>query len=313
MNMMTSSKSIDVITVGHALVDIRIMVKDFPGSDQESPVLQQSWGAGGSAVNVAIGVRRLGATSGIIAKIGFDNFGRIVVDELMREGVDMRGLRISWRNTGFTIVGINSLGDIIMYGYKGVAEELEPGEIDEELVSIARHMHIASLRIDTSLKAVEMAKRYGLTVSWDPGRVLSMKGLDALKDLLKKIDIVMLNEQEAYNMTGEKDYTKASEKIRSVGPKIVIVKLGKEGSYVSSEEFTGKIQAFTVDKIVDTTGAGDAFASGFIVSMLRGYNIRKAVIYANATAALKITRLGSHEIPSHDEVIRFIWDRLSYF
>jgi len=123
----------------------------------------------------------------------------------------------------------------------------------------------------------------------------------------------MLNEQEAYNMTGEKDYTKASEKIRSVGPKIVIVKLGKEGSYVSSEEFTGKIQAFTVDKIVDTTGAGDAFASGFIVSMLRGYNIRKAVIYANATAALKITRLGSHEIPSHDEVIRFIWDRLSYF
>ncbi|MEM4484970.1 MAG: PfkB family carbohydrate kinase, partial [Sulfolobales archaeon] len=96
---MTSEKIFDVVTVGHALVDIRIRVNSFPQPDQESTVLEQRWSAGGSAVNVAIGVRRLGLRSSIIAKVGFDNFGRIIVDELLREGVDTRGLRVSWDRT----------------------------------------------------------------------------------------------------------------------------------------------------------------------------------------------------------------------
>ncbi|MEZ0290599.1 MAG: carbohydrate kinase family protein [Sulfolobales archaeon] len=307
---MSSEKSLDVVTVGHALVDIRIRVESFPQADQESSVLEQKWGAGGSAVNTAIGVRRLGFKSGIIAKIGFDNFGRIIVDELLREEVDTRGLRVSWGKTGFTVVAIDSSGEVIMYGFKGSAEELEPEEIDEEIIARSKHMHIASLRIDTSLRAIEIAKKYDLSVSWDPGRVLSKKGVDSLRRILEQVDIVMLNSLEAYYMTGEKDFKKAAEIIRSVGPRIVLVKLGGEGVYVSSRDLQEHIPALRVERVVDTTGAGDAFAAGFICGVLRGYSLRKAIIYANATAALKISRLGSYEVPKHEEVINFIWDRL---
>jgi len=310
---MVSGDRVDVIAVGHALVDIRIVVREFPPPDQESPVLEQNWGAGGSAVNVAIGVRRLGMLSAIVAKIGFDSFGRIVVDELLREGVDMRGLRISWGRTGFTIVGIDSSGEVIMYSFKGSAEDLEPQEVDEDLVRRARHVHIASLRIDTSARALEIAKKHGLTTSWDPGRLLSKKGIESLRGILSMVDIAMLSNGEAYNMTGEKIYTKAAEIIRNTGPETVIIKLGREGVYISSKEYTGNIPAFDVAEVIDTTGAGDAFAAGYISSMLRGYSVKKAAVYASAVAAMKVTKLGSHETPSHDEVIRFIWDRIPSF
>ncbi len=68
-----------------------------------------------------------------------------------------------------------------MYGYKGSAEDLKAEEIDEDLIRESKHIHIASLRIDTSIKALELAKKYGLTSFWDPGRVLSRRGLSELK------------------------------------------------------------------------------------------------------------------------------------
>ncbi len=311
--MSSEKKSIDVIAVGHALVDIRIQVREFPAPDQESPILKTKWGAGGSAVNVSIAVKRLDMRSGVIAKIGFDSFGRIIVDELLKEGVDIRGLRVSWQDTGFTIVAIDPSGNITMYGYKGSAEDLSPTEIDEDLIRESRHLHVASLRVDTSLKALEIAKGYGLVTSWDPGRVLSKKGLNELRKILGLTDIVLLNRQEAYYMTGEEDYKKAAEIIREAGPNIVVVKLGKDGSYILTKDSAEYIPAFQVKNPVDTTGAGDAYAAGFITSLIRGYNLRKAALYASAVAALKIMRLGSHEVPSHEEVINFIWDTIPTF
>mgnify|MGYP001772625236 CR=1 FL=1 len=311
--MSSAQKKIDVIAVGHALVDIRIQVNEFPAPDQESPIIRTKWGSGGSAVNVAIAVKRLGMSSGIIAKIGFDSFGRIIVDEILREGVDIRGLRISLGDTGFSIVAIDPEGNIVMYGYKGSAEDLRPEEIDEDLIRESRHIHIASLRIDTSIRALELAKKYGLTSSWDPGRVLSKRSISELKKILEMSDIILLNNKEAYNLTGESDYRKAADTLRDLGPQIVVIKLGKEGSYIRTRDSYEYVPAFQLTNPVDTTGAGDAYAAGFITSLLRGYTIKKAAIYASATAALKIMRLGSHEVPSHDEVISFIWDKIPSF
>jgi len=302
-------KDLDVVAVGHALVDIRIVVNEFPQVDLESKVINQSWGAGGSAVNVAIGVRRLGMKSSLIAKVGFDSFGRIIVDDVLREGVDISGLRIGFTQTGFTIVAINNKGEIVMYGYKGAAEELLPGDISEYAVSRAKWMHIASLRLDTTMKAIELAREHGLTISWDPGRVLATQGLSNLKEVVANVDYIMLNEKEASLMTGVNDYKEAAEAIARDTSAVVIVKRGGKGVYVRSKEYTGDIPAYRVENVIDTTGAGDAFASGFITGILRGYSLKKSLQYGNATAALKITRLGSHQVPSHNEVVEFIWER----
>jgi len=304
-----SSAKFDVVTLGHALVDIRIVVEKFPGPDEESPVINQTWGAGGSAVNTAIGVRRLGMRSTIIAKIGFDTFGRIVVDELLAEGVDISGLRVSSTGrTGFSIVAIDRDGNIAIYGFKGVAEDLSPEEVDREIIQKSRFLHIASLRLDTSIAAASIAKSAGVKVSWDPGRVLARKGLSELKEMISLTDIVLVNEHESKLITGEEDYRKAAKIIRDHGASVVAVKRGAKGVYVLGEGLEDEVPAMRVDRVVDTTGAGDAFAAGLITGLLRGYSLRKAVLYANAVAAMKIAKLGSHEVPSHEEVVDFLWE-----
>lgn len=301
----------DLVSVGHALVDIRIVVEKFPGPDEEAKVLSQVWGGGGSAVNIAIDGARLGLKTAIIAKIGFDSFGRIVVDELLREGVDITGLRVSSKGqTGFTIVVIDKNGNITMYGFKGVAEELEPSDVIDDIIASTRYVHIASLRVDTSLKVIEIAKKNSVKVSWDPGRVLSKKGLKELEAIIKQVDIVSLNNMEAAALTGASpdNYREAAKIIKSLGPELVIVKLGARGVYALGNGVDEEVPAIKVSKVVDTTGAGDAFAAGLISGFVRGYSIRKAILYANAVAALKIMRLGSHEAPKHDEVVDYIWE-----
>ncbi|WFO74995.1 carbohydrate kinase family protein [Desulfurococcaceae archaeon MEX13E-LK6-19] len=302
-------KDYDVVTIGHALIDIRFIVEHFAKPDEESPILSQARGVGGSAANVAIDVSRLGGRAGIIVKLGLDSFGRMIVDELMREGVDVSGVRVCIDETGFTIVIINGDGKIIMYGFKGASEKLEPYDVDERFIARAKYLHIASLRLDTSLRAAELAKKSDTRVSWDPGRVLARRGIDYFKKLLENTDIVLVNRLEAKHLTGLDDYREAARRIIEYGPSLVVVKKGAEGIYAyTSDGNEYELPAFHVDKVVDTTGAGDAFAAGLLLGLSRGYSLKKALVYGNAVAALKVTRLGSHNVPGHSEVVQYIWE-----
>ncbi len=291
-------KKIDVLAVGHALVDIRMIVDRFPGPDEEAEILEESRGSGGSAVNVSIDVSLLGGRSGIIAKIGFDQFGRIIYEELWQNKVDVRGLRISPQHrTGFSIVTIDKAGNIALYSYKGAAETLTPGEVNPDPIREARVIHIASLRLDTSLRVAEIAKEAGGVVSWDPGRRLASLGLERVKPLLGKTDIVLLNKNEARLLTG-REPREAAEIIAEQGPRYVIVKLGAEGALLYNKlkrEIT-HIPPYKPEKIVDTTGAGDAYAAATLLKIARGEPVEEAARYGAVVAARKIARLGAHAL-----------------
>ncbi len=301
-----TSKSFDVVTVGHVLMDLRFTVSHFAGPDEEAVIEDQSRGVGGSAANVAIGVRRLGGTSAVIAKVGLDGFGRTAVDHLMREGVDISGIRIGIGPTGFTVVIIDKEGRIALYGFKGVAEDLRPDDVDVRVIERGRYVHIASLRPDTSLKVAARARELGKYVSWDPGRVLCRKGLHALRSLIKLVDIVFVNAEECLTLTKASSIEKGASKIKSLGPEVVVVKMGAEGVYVLSEDLSERFEAFRVPKVKDATGAGDAFAAGLLTAMTRGWDLKEAVRYGLAVAAIKVTKLGSSAIPTHKEVMNLL-------
>ena len=295
-------KGLDVVAVGHALVDIRIVVDRFPGPDEEAEIELESRGAGGSAVNVAIDVARLGGRSGVIAKIGFDSFGRIVYEELWRSRVDLRGLRISpSKPTGFSILVIDSQGSIAVYSSKGAAEELSLQEIDEDVIGEAEAVHIASINPEVAVRTATLARSYGALVSWDPGRRMAGLGVEGLSDLLKRVDIVFLNKLEAKAMTGLEPW-EASKLIASKGPRWVVVKLGPEGAMLRHEGGVVHIPPFKPSRVIDTTGAGDAFAAAALLKLVRGEDIVDALTCASAAAALKVSRLGSHAMPSPEEV-----------
>ena len=286
------------------LVDIRILVDRIPGPDEEARIVEESRGVGGSAANVAIAASRLGGKSSIIAKIGLDDFGRIAVDGLLREGVDVSGLAVDLtRRTGFSIIARNPAGEITIYSYKGAAEALEPEDVHKGVIGKAKIVHIASLRPDTTREALVIAKKSEAKVSWDPGRLLARQGMDRLRDIISMVDIVFVNKNEAKSLTRRSEYIDAAEDIRNTGPGIVVIKLGEKGSYISTNKESFQVPAIKPTRVLDTTGAGDVYAAAFLVGLLNGYSVREAALYASAASSIKVERLGSHDAPSHEEII----------
>jgi sugar/nucleoside kinase (ribokinase family) len=116
----------------------------------------------------------------------------------------------------------------------------------------------------------------------------------ALWEAMPYLDYFLANDHEAFRLTGEKDPQMAAAILRERGAQSVIVKLGAEGCYALSDEFTGEVPAFKVE-VVDTTGAGDAFAAGFIAALARGADLKGACEAGNRAGARIVQKLGAIE------------------
>lgn len=295
-----------IFSVGHILVDMRVRVNEFVGSDQFSEIRELTYGVGGSAANVAIGATRLGGSCTLLGKIGIDEFGRMAIDELMKEKISLDYVRTDLlEKTGFTIVMINRNGNVTMYGSKGASERLTPDEISTIRLNSCEYVHIASIRMDTSIAAADLSKKNGLFVAFDPGRELINQGIQQILPIFPYIDLLILNQKEAFALTGYDNPETAAVTLRKAGARIVIVKLGERGVYFLSDDAQGNVPPYTVEA-VDTTGAGDAFITGLLISLGEKYTLRESILYANAVAAIKVTRLGSHTIPNKKEVEDFL-------
>ena len=299
-----------LVTLGHLLMDISIYVKSYPKPDEASVVGEFRYGGGGSASNVAVVASRLGIPTGFIGSIGFDDFGRILLEGLLKEGVDITHVKVVvGEQSGTSFVIVDERGRVMIFEYLGASESIDPSDLDPAYLRRAEFLHITSFRFDVSVSAAKLAKEGGVKVSFDPGRVEVSKGLKGLSPLLKYCDVVMLNELEVRKLSGVDDPLKGAGKVMNYGPDTVVVKRGGKGAMVLTKE--GKIyscKAFKV-KVVDTTGAGDSFAGGFLSSLIRGEGLDEALRFANAVAALKVTRRGARSSPTRSEVERFLSER----
>ncbi len=286
-------------------MDIQIIVNDFAQPDREGIVERINYGGGGSAANVSVGTSRLGIKSGYIGKVGMDSFGSTLLEEIRRDGVDVSRVKIALDGaTGFTIIIINKKGQVIMYGFKGVSDKLMSNELDAKYIGSANHLHITGLRLKTAVSAAKIAKKNGVPVSFDPGRLMSALGLQRLQPLLKLCDVLLLNSSEANNLTNASDHHEAAKILNKIVP-TVIIKMGEKGVYTKSGDLEFTLKAHKIN-VVDTTGAGDAFSAGFITGLLEGKSLKEAVTFANAVAALKITKIGARSLPTRKEVEQFI-------
>jgi len=296
----------DLVAIGHVLTDIRIFVDEFPGPDGEAKTDRLSFGGGGSAANVAVGASRLGVKSEFVGAIGFDTFGRVLLEELEHEGVDVRHVKvITTVNSGLTLLAVNERGQVMMFGYRGASEMLFPSDLNESCISSAEHVHITGLSFDTALAAAKIAREAKVAVSFDPGRLMSRVGIMGLAPILRNVDQIFLNHEEAKKLTGETNLSNAAKILFKTGPKIVIIKKGPDGVFAATADSKLNVPVYPI-KVVDTTGAGDAFSSGFITAQLEGKNLEDSVRFANATANLKITGVGARALPTRKAVERFL-------
>ena len=297
---------VDLVTIGHVLMDIRIFVDQFPKPDEEAKAEKLSLGGGGSAANVAVGASRLGVKSEFVGAIGFDAFGRVLLEELEHEGVDVTHVKIlASVNSGLTVLSVNKIGQVIMFGYTGASDMLHPLDINRSCISNAEHVHITGLSLDTAVAAAKMAREANIVVSVDPGRIMSRVGISGLSPLLENTTQILLNHEEAKQLTGSDDLDDAANILFKTGPKTVIIKRGSKGVFAATPDSKISVPVYPV-KVVDTTGAGDAFSSGFITAQLEGKNLKESLEFANATANLKITKVGARALPTRKMVERFL-------
>jgi sugar/nucleoside kinase (ribokinase family) len=269
---------------------------------------------GGVALNAAVTVAKLGGMPvGLIGHIGNDRAGQVVCSELEALGVRTTRLTVAEsKPTGVCIVCVHPDGERSFLYCGGANNELSPETADVEGLDPDDYLHIggalgmAQLNGDALRRLVERVQNQRATVSVDTAWDGSGQWWTALAPSLPFVDIFTTNSLEAERLTGSSDPAVAARKFAAEGPKLVVVKMGGDGSYVLDQSWEGHVPVFRVET-VDTTGAGDAFCGSLLYGLARGWNGRQAATFANAVGALCVTATGATDgIRSYVETVAFI-------
>jgi sugar/nucleoside kinase (ribokinase family) len=310
-------KQTQVLVLGDANVDMLIPLSErSPGTPLSRDTAVELHG-GGTAANVAVALARLGVNTSFIGTIGDDGYGRWVVDDFMREGVNTQEtflVQDAFTSMVMALIYPDGERDLHVWPDKGGAHtKLQPSSITAGLFESARWLHTTGLCLreetvrSAQLKAMELARKAGLTVSLDLNlRLESWKIDSSLKKVFDQaIDLSQVvfgnGYEEISPFTGENS-VQAGAELLSAEKRIVIARQGVEGALVVCPEETFSSPAFNVE-VVDTLGAGDAFNGGFITARLEGKDLREAARWGNATAALKIGNSGARGLPSREDLI----------
>ncbi|MDK2902546.1 MAG: 2-dehydro-3-deoxygluconokinase [Clostridiales bacterium] len=272
---------------------------------------------GGAESNVAIGVSRLGHSAGWISRLGDDPFGRFINNFIRGEGVDTsRVVFDEMHPTGVYFKEIKAGGDVTVYYYRkgSAASTMSPADLDEDYIKNARILHVSGITPalsdncrETVFKAMEIAKVSGVTISFDPNIRLKLwsgrQAAEVLKEMARYADIVLPGIDEGEIIFGSRDPKTIAEEFLKLGASTVAVKLGKEGAMAATRDEEIMSPAFDAGPVIDTVGAGDAFASGFLTGILEGMPLEQAVGLANTCGGFATTIVGDVEgLPSRKEI-----------
>ncbi|MFT3753995.1 MAG: adenosine kinase [Paludibacter sp.] len=262
--------SLDLLKGGMMLIDtersreISAAVSDYPSV----------MATGGSASNTINGVTRLGLSAGFVGKVGNDEVGKFFAADSINNGVQPH-LMVSETPSGRCIVLVSPDSERTMCTYLGAACELEPTDLAPETFAGYDIFHIEGYLVqnhDLIRTAVKMAKEAGLQVSIDLASYNVVEAnIDFLKEIVREyVDIVFANEEEARAFTGREP----EEALIHISDHcdIAVVKVGKEGSFIKSGEEHVKIKPRLANAI-DTTGAGDLYAAGFLFGLANDYSL----------------------------------------
>ena len=327
------TKTLDVITIGRAGVDlygsqIGGRLEDMGSFDKY---------IGGSPTNMACGTARLGLKSALITRVGDEHMGRFIREQLVREGVDVRGVKTDpERLTALVILGIRDQEQFPLIFYREncadmalCEEDIDEGFIAEARAVVATGTHLSHVQTEAAvLKALALAKRHGartaLDIDYRPNLwgvaghgagesrfVASEKVTAKLQSTLHLFDLIVGTEEEFHIAGGTTDTVEALRAVRAVSDATLVCKRGPMGAVA----FTGAIPDSLDDgqtgpgfpiEVFNVLGAGDGFMSGLIRGWLDGESWPKALEYANACGAFAVSRHGC--TPAYPS-----WEELQFF
>ena len=283
-----------VVVIGEVAVDLVAQVDDLPSRGGFALARTVRRFAGGSAGNVAVALSRLGQDVKFCGQVGDDEDGRFLTRAFEREGVSTdQFLLTPERDTPRCLVMVEDGGSRMILGFPRTATGLQPADFDLEGIAEAACVFIGPTHTGLAREVALTAHFQRVTTCYAPGGLCHCLEPRALQPVLGRTDVLFLSENEAWALTGTSDLELSVEQLVDAGPGMVVVTLGREGALVARGDAFYRVPAAPAPTVRDATGAGDAFAAGFVAAWLRGLGPEAAARVGGAAAALTIQHLGA--------------------
>ena len=301
-----------IFVVGSLNIDLVTRMERLPREGETVSGSDLMLFPGGKGANQACAAARLGGRTAIIGQVGNDPFGEHLLGSLRNAGVDTTGTGRSARATGAACISVLPGGENAIVISPGANATLTPDLALSRLGALkAGDFLLVQLEVrpETVEAVLVYAVRRGAVTILDPAPARPLS-----RELLGCVTYLTPNQSEAAQLlgkpdmpiTGFADAREATRALLELGPAAAVLKMGKLGCYVAAGEFSDGVEGFAVDA-VDTTAAGDTFNAAFAVGLSEGMSVADAAVFANAAAALSVTRAGAQSsIPNRDEVTTFL-------
>ncbi len=288
----------DILVAGEINPDLILSANVTPGFGQvEKLVDTANLTIGSSSAIFACGAARLMLKVAFIGVCGEDVFGKFMLDEMSKRGVDVSNVIVRKDGqTGLSVI-LNNQSDRAILTHSGLIADLRASDITDSLLRQSRHLHVASYFLQKKLQPdlpalFQRAHSLGLTTSLDTNYDPSEKWL-GFDELLSTTDIFLPNKTEALSITKANDVEFASRQLASKS-KLVAIKLGADGALACIGNEITESKSISVN-IVDTVGAGDSFDAGFMFGYLNNWKLEKSLTLACVCGAMSTQKAGGTE------------------
>ena len=299
-----------IIVVGSSNTDMIVKLSHLPKPGETVSGGAFSTAAGGKGANQAVAAARAGAEVSLVARVGDDSFGEQAIAGFVGDGIDVSHVvRNPASPSGVALIFVDDGGENCIAVAPGANATLTPEDVDaaSELITGA---DVLVMQLETPIESVEraaaLAREHGVRVILNPAPARPLND-----ELLANVSILTPNESEAELLTGvqvedDESAAAAARALVARGVDTVILTLGSRGAFVFESDSGELVPSFEV-QAVDTTAAGDVFNGSLAVGLSEGMPLGKAVRFANAAAALSVTKLGAQpSAPTRSEIEAFL-------
>jgi 2-dehydro-3-deoxygluconokinase/2-dehydro-3-deoxygalactonokinase len=304
----------DVVTLGESLIQLNAVTR---GPLRHVTLFERH--IAGAETTVAVCVRRQGLSSGLITRVGDDEFGKCILNWVRGEGVDTSQIRVDTEApTGIYFVQrgfpIPSESKMFYYRKGSAGSRISPSDVDPDYLGAAKLFHTTGITpalsenaLEATRKALEISISNNLIVSFDTNiRPVLWGSIDnavrVLTPIIEKVDILFTDPRDASILLNVQDVDQMIDGFLKFGVETVVLKMGRKGAIAANRREKVSVQAFEV-YVEDPIGAGDAFAGTFITSRLKGRSLEESLKRAVIAGSLVVTVRGDEEcVPSEQEI-----------